>query len=114
MFLPNWWVGLRSLLLKNESAGGNWLDVTVQGKGKVNRQGIGAVVRIYEPGKHGQKEALLGQREIAVGYGYASGQEAAAHFGLSKLDKCDIEVILPHGQGKVEKKGVAANQRLAL
>jgi hypothetical protein len=35
----------------------------------------------------------------------------AAHFGLGKLDACDIEVILPHGKGKLESKGVKANQR---
>lgn len=112
MFLPNWWVGLRSLLLKNETAQGNWLDVIVTGNDKTNRQGIGAVVKVYEAGKLGQKEALLGQREIVVGVGYASGQEAVAHFGLGKGEKCDIEVTLPHGEGKLTKKDVAANQRL--
>ncbi|QDU26896.1 FG-GAP repeat protein [Anatilimnocola aggregata] len=112
MFLPNWWTGLRSLLLKNETASGNYLDVTVQGKGKTNLQGIGSTVRIYEAGKLGQKEALLGQREIAVGFGYASGQEAAAHFGLGKATTCDVEVILPNDGGTLKAAGVAANQRL--
>ncbi|WP_254513005.1 CRTAC1 family protein [Anatilimnocola floriformis] len=114
MFLPNWWTGLRSLLLQNETAGGKWLDVTVTGQGKVNRQGIGAVVRIYPAGKLGQANALLGVQEISVGRGYASGGEAAVHFGLGQTDKVDIEVTLPHCQGRVEKKDVAANQRIAL
>ena len=114
MFLPNWWTGLRSLLLQNNTTGGNWLDVSVTGQGKMNRQGIGAVVRVYPAGKLGQAEALLGVQEISVGRGYASGGEAAVHFGLGKTEKIDLEITLPHGAGRVEKKDVAANQRIAL
>ena len=60
--------------------------------------------------------SLRGQSlcEIAVGYGYASGQEAMAHFGLGKLESCDLEVILPHGKGRLTQKGVKANQLLRL
>jgi hypothetical protein len=36
MFLANWWIESRSLLLKNETPGGNWLDVIVEGKDGVN------------------------------------------------------------------------------
>jgi hypothetical protein len=114
MFLPNWWVALRSPLLRNETPGGNWLQVAVQGGKGVNRMGVGARVRIYEPGKLGQPAALLGAREIAVGFGYGSGQEAIAHFGLGKFDQCDIEVLLPHGKGKLERKRVQANQRVTI
>jgi hypothetical protein len=112
MFLPNWWVGLDSLLLKNETASGNWLDVTVLGSGNTNHQGIGSGVRVYEAGKSGQPEALLGQREIAVGFGYASGQEAVAHFGLGKAETCDLEVTLPHEGGVLKQAGVNANRRI--
>ncbi len=112
LFLANWWVDARSLLLRNETKGGNWLQVVVRGDRGVNRQGVGAVVRVYEPGKIGQAAGLLGSREIAVGYGYASGQEAVAHFGLGRAEGCDVEVTLPHGKGKVERKGVKPNQRL--
>jgi hypothetical protein len=114
LFLANWWVGQRSLLLRNETPGGNWLDVMVRGGRGVNPMGIGAVVKIYPAGKLGQADALAGCREIAVGFGYASGQEAVAHFGLGKLEKCDLEVILPHGKGRIERKNVQANQRLTV
>jgi hypothetical protein len=114
IFLANWWPDRPSLLLKNETKSGNWLQVEVKGPKGVNRQGIGSRVNVYEAGKLGQKAALLGAREIAVGYGYASGQEAMAHFGLGTAMTCDVEVILPHGKGKIERKGVKANQRLAL
>ncbi len=53
-------------------------------------------------------------REIAVGYGYASGQEATAHIGLANMKTVDVEVLLPHGKGRIERKGVKANQRLTI
>jgi hypothetical protein len=114
MFLGNWWVKSRSLLLRNETPSGNWLQVTVQGGKGVNRMGIGSMVRIYPTGKIGQPAALVGARAISVGYGYGSGQEAIAHFGLGELKECDVEVILPHGKGRLERKAVKANQRISI
>jgi len=114
LFLANWWVDERSLLLKNETKAGNWLQVQVSPPGGVNRQAIGAVVRLYPAGKLGDASALIGAKEIAVGYGYASGQEAIAHLGLGTLDGCDVEVILPHGKGRLTRKDVKANQRLTM
>jgi hypothetical protein len=112
MILPNWWAESRSLLLANETAGGHWLEVAVQSSGEVNRQGIGSRVLVYPPGKLGEAAALIAVREIAVGFGYASGQEAIAHFGLGELTECDVEIILPHGKGRIAKTGVKADQRI--
>jgi hypothetical protein len=114
LFLPNWWTELPSLLLRNESASGNWLDVQVAGTAGVNAMGIGSRVLVYEPGKIGQPKALLGCREIATGYGYASSQEAVAHFGLGNRASVDVEVVLPHGKGKIGEKDVKANQRIVV
>ncbi len=114
IFLGNWWVKLRSPLLRNETKSGNWLQVAVKGGKGVNRMGIGSLVRVYRPGKLGQAGDLLGAQQISVGYGYGSGQEAIAHFGLAALDQCDIEIVLPHGKGRVERKGVQANQRVSI
>ncbi len=114
LFLANWWIEAPSLLLKNETPGGNWLDVRVEGTKGVNRMGIGSRVNIYSAGKLGDASALIGCREIAAGYGYCSGQEGVAHFGLSKAETVDIEVIMPHGKGKVERPGVKANQRITI
>jgi hypothetical protein len=110
LFLANWWVESPSLLLKNETAGGNWLDVTVAGTDGVNRMGIGSKVNVYAAGK----KELLGSREIAIGFGYCSGQEAVAHFGLGKVDRVDIEVILPHGKGTLVRKDIPADQRITI
>src|SRR5262249_48834394 len=37
LLLVNWWAEDRSLLLRNETPGGNWLDVRVEGSNGVNR-----------------------------------------------------------------------------
>lgn len=113
LFLPSWWTDAPSLLLHNETAGGNWLQVQLQCK-RGNRMGIGAKLHIYPAGKAGDPAALLGCRDMAAGFGYASAQPAVAHFGLGKLESVDLEVILPHGQGKVVRKDVPANQKLLL
>jgi hypothetical protein len=106
LFLPSWWVESRSLLLKNDTPGGNWLRVQVEGSDDVNRMGIGAKVKVSASG------TLIGCRDIAAGYGYASGQPAYAHFGLGKEDRADVEVVLPHGKGTLTFKNVEANQLL--
>lgn len=114
LFLANWWAELPSLLLRNETPSGNWLDVQVAGSDGVNRMGIGSRVVIYESGKLGDAGALLGCREIATGYGYASSQEAVAHFGLGDRSAVDVEIVLPHGKGTIKKGNVKANQRIRL
>lgn len=114
LLLPNWWIEDRSLLLRNETPGGNWIDIRVEGTKDVNRMGIGSKVKVYPAGKLGDAAALLGMREINAGYGYCSGQEAVAHFGLGKETQVDVEVILPHQRGTFSQKGIQANQRLVL
>lgn len=113
-FLPNWWVESESLLLHNETPGGHWVQVQVEGPKGVSRQGVGSLVRVFAAGKLGDKSALLGTKEIGSGYGYASAQPAIAHFGLGAATKVDVEVVLPFGQGRLEKKDVAADQRITL
>lgn len=112
MMLPSWWVESPSLLLRNDSKSGNWLQIQVEGTKGVNRSGIGSKVKIYSAGGVGKESALLGCREISSGYGYASGQAAIAHFGLGTAKQVDVEIILPHGKGKITQKGVKANQRI--
>jgi hypothetical protein len=114
LFLASWWPEARSLLLKNETPGGNWLRVRVEAAGGVNRMGIGSTVRVYPAGKHGDAAALLGVREIASGYGYASGQPAEAHFGLGGADSVDVQVVFPHGKGSLTRKGIRANQTISV
>jgi hypothetical protein len=110
MFLANWWIESRSLLLKNETPGGNWLAVRVEGTGSVNRMGVGARINVYPAGKLGDAASRLGSHEICIGYGYCSGQEAIANIGLGKEEAVDLEVVLPHNRGKLTQENVKANQ----
>ena len=69
---------------------------------------------VFEAGGLGMQEVRLGCREIATGYGYASSQEAIAHFGLGEVEVVDVEVILPHGNGRISRQNVQVNQRIRL
>ncbi len=114
LFLPNWWPESPSLLLHNETKGGNWLQVTIKGTGKVNRMGIGSRVKIYRKGMIGKPAGLIGCRDVAVGFGYASGQPAVTHFGLGKEVLVDVEITFPHLAGKTLRTGVKVNQKIEI
>jgi hypothetical protein len=113
IFLASWFENLPNRLYRNVTPGGNWLNVRVEGNGQDrNTQGIGAVVRIYTSGHASQPQHQLGRRDIAVGAGYASCEEAAAHFGLGDATTCDIEITW--GAKKVQRTKVAANQTVSI
>ena len=118
LFLASWWPEASSMLLRNETDGGNWLDVGVTGPIGVNRMGIGSRIDLYESGQVGDEESLIGSRQIQVGFGYASGQEAFAHFGLGSREQCDVLVTYPSRDAGSKPlktrmlRNVAANQRL--
>ncbi len=112
LFLINWFAGNHSRLLRNESATHHWLQVRVTGR-QMNRMGIGAQVKIFKPGQSGKPDALLGFQEISIGYGYASGQAALAHFGLGDTATVDVEVRLPNGK-TLTRAGIAADQLLTI
>ena len=114
MFLGSWWPEAPSMLLHNETKSGNWLQVLVKGPKGVNSMGVGSRIKIYQAGKLGQASALLGTQDIAVGYGYASGHAAMAHFGLGNETAVDIEVTYPNDKGKFTRKNVKANQKITL
>jgi hypothetical protein len=114
LFLASWWPEAPSLLLRNETPSGNWIRIAVEGAPGVNRMGVGSRVRVYPPGKLGDASALLLDREIHTGAGYCSNRPAEAHAGLGRLESCDVEVLLPHGRGRIERKGLPANRRIVL
>jgi hypothetical protein len=114
LLLPSWWPKLPSMLLKNETAAGHYLDVAVVGSGKVNRMGIGAEVRAYRIGQAGEDHALLASEQIATGYGFCSGQPPVAHLGLGDTMVCDVVITLPHGRGQIASKNLEADQRLTI
>ncbi len=106
IFLVNSFPGRRSVLLRNETPGGRWIDVQVTGR-TFNRMGIGTQVRLVKDGK------LLGLQEIAIGCGYGGGHRAYAHLGLGRVDSMDVHAALPNGKDVV-LKGVAADRLLTI
>lgn len=114
LFLASWWPQLPSMLLKNQTTSGHYLDVELQCQGTINRNGIGAVVRAYQVGKSGDQDALLSSEEIATGYGYCSGQPAVAHLGLGEEKVCDVIITLPFGKGEITRSNIQVNQRLSI
>ena len=102
-----------SYLFRNVTEGGHWLEVKVVGKGPgLNRMGIGSIVRLYEAGHAGDAKYLLGRQDIAIGTGYASGDEALAYLGLGKHQACDVEVSW--GKRKVVQANVKVDQLLSI
>jgi hypothetical protein len=113
MFLASWFEHLPNRLFRNVSVSGNWLTVRVDGREEnLNSMGVGAVVRIYAAEHLGDPAHLLGRHDIAIGTGYASGDEAVAHFGLGRIAQCDVEVRW--GKRRLCRGQVAANQALTL
>ena len=114
IFVAEWWAENPSFLLHNETRGGNWIEVVVDNVPGINRMGLGARVRVFEPGKLGQASALIGCQDMSISYGYSSSQEAMLHFGLGGLTECDVEVTLPFQKGVIRKEHVQVNQRLTV
>ena len=110
ILVVSWWPQRPLMLLQNESKSGNWLLVQVAGGRGVNSMGIGSRVDVYAAGTRQR----IGSREIVTGQGYASSQEAVAHFGLGARSECDVVVIFPHGKGKLVRKGVKVDQRILI
>lgn len=111
MFFGSWWSDTPSMLLRNTTPGGHWIEIEVQGDGKTNRMGIGTRIDIYRAESTDDPSALIGSKEIATGFGYASSQQAIAHFGLPGDLPVDVVLTLPHENGKRELRQLQPHQR---
>jgi hypothetical protein len=109
MLLVEWEPSLPSLLLRNESGSGNWLEVSVDPD---QAYGLGWRVEVYRGGELGDPAALLGTREITVAQGYSAGVAPIAHFGLGDQEVVDIRLIEPGFVSTHEIVGVSGNQHL--
>jgi hypothetical protein len=111
-FGPEWEPGVASPLLRNVTPGAeNYLDVKLELKNSPNRNGLGARVEIYQAGKLGKKNGLLGATIISVSNGYSSGYEAIAHFGLPGDKTVDVRVTMPCNGKIYTATSVPRNQR---
>lgn len=101
---------VRSVLIRNTSPSGNWLDVHVDGP----TAGIGVKVSVYQSGRADDPAGLLGYRELVCGYGFSSGSPPLAHFGLGSETVVDVVVAFPRVSETVTLTGVPANQLLVV
>ncbi len=108
---PEWDTNTASPLLKNVTRrANNYIAVKLELHDELNRNGIGARVDIYEAGKLGEDEYLIGTRIISVSNGYSSGYEAIAYFGLPNHKKVDILVSMPCNGSILSATSVKRNQ----
>ena len=103
--LINWFRGDHTRLLRNVSGTHHWLKVSVRGQ-RMNRMGLGARLTVW------QGQERLGLQELQIGYGYASGQPAVAHFGLGAHARVTVEVLFP--DGRRVRQTAKANQHLII
>ncbi len=114
LFLVNWYRGDHCRLLRNTSAPTNrWLRLRVRGD-RFNHQGVGTVIKLFRAGGERTPGTLLGRQELATGYGYASGQDTACHFGLGAAEAVDLEVRFPSGETRVLENITGLNRSLTL
>ena len=109
VFLVEFDPALPSLMLRNESGSGHWLEVSV---GHEFGSGIGWRVEVYEAGAAGDVSALVGAREITTTQGYSSGVAPVAHFGLGDTDRVDVRLVAPGESDPVVIEDVVVDQRL--
>ena len=109
LFLVEWEPSLPSLLLRNETTSGRWLEVSVGPEGGF---GLGWRVEVYRAGRAGDPEALLGVREITVTQGYSAGVAPVAHFGLGEAELVSVRLIPPGGAEPLVLDEVEADQHL--
>lgn len=91
-------------LLLNRSRAGNWLSVRLEGAGKVNRNGLGARVRVR---RRGGPDLL---RRVQTDSSYCSASDRRAHFGLGAGEAESVEVAWP--DGAVERWDRPGNDRV--
>lgn len=96
LLLVNWFRGETSHLLMNQTKTGNWIQIKAH---------VGSAIRLRSRG------TLIGYGQVYPGYGFASGQEPVLHFGVGKLQKIDLEVMLPDGRTK-QSRNVSVNRRM--
>lgn len=111
IFMANWFPQKSSKLYLNREHSDHWLRVKIVGR-TVNRMGIGTKVKVYPAGELGNADKLIGFEEIGTGFGFCSGQEAVAHFGLGELSSCDVEIILPQHKGVIHRTHQRADRLL--
>ncbi|MEO8370599.1 MAG: CRTAC1 family protein, partial [Candidatus Solibacter sp.] len=81
----------KPLFLRNTGASGNhWLGLKLEGR-RVNRDGIGAWIKLTTP-------AGSQWNQVTTSVGYASSSDVRVHFGLGTARRATVEIHWPGGQ----------------
>lgn len=102
-----------SRLFLNNINDTNSIAVTVEGTVS-NRDGVGAIVRLYEDGKAGVSSSLQQYREVNSGSGYASHNALEILFGVNSDRRYDLVVIFPASGISRTVHHVAGGSRLTI
>ncbi|MBN2412863.1 Ig-like domain-containing protein [candidate division KSB1 bacterium] len=100
----------RNHLLKNQTIStNNYIKVAVKDIDD-NLNGIGAKIWVYEAGKAGQANYLLGYRDIYTVLGYGCQESLVQHFGVGTNTLVDIVVQMPGESPKPPYTNIPVNQ----
>jgi hypothetical protein len=100
-------------LYQNNTNDSNYLRIIVKGT-KTNRSGIGAKISVYRSGHLGEKEHLVGYREVGAGDGVFTSNPLIQHFGLSSEETYDLRVFFPVSETIVDQRNVAVSQTIVV
>lgn len=93
-------------LYRNTLDDGRYLKVRAETGG---RAAVGAVARLYRPGRIGERGALLATLELSSGHGFCSQGPAELLFRVPDTGPYDLRVTFPGGAA-VDRKGVMAGR----
>jgi hypothetical protein len=95
---------------RNNLDSGTWFKVRLTAPN--GQEGApGAKVWVYERGHLGERNYLLGYREVVTATGFVSGPSATQHFGLGGRTSVDARVQFVTGEVE-ERQGIPANTTL--
>lgn len=81
---------------RNDGSGPGWLKVSLRGPSG-ERGAVGARVALYEAGRLGDPDGLVGYRVVQSTTGYCSQDPSVLHFGLGAGTSFDVRVEFPDG-----------------
>ncbi|MGH9336778.1 MAG: FG-GAP-like repeat-containing protein, partial [Vicinamibacteria bacterium] len=80
----------------NEASTGGWLKVALTGTNG-EKGAIGATAALYEAGRAGEAEALVGFRAVQSATGYCSQDPSLLHFGVDPAGSYDLRITFKEG-----------------
>ena len=102
-----------NVLFRNDSQSNNhYIDVLCTGP-QGDLGGFGSKVTVYQPGRLGDPNCILGYQESVSNYSYLCQNQTALHFGLGSFDTCDLRVLLTDGRS-LNYRNVPADQILRI